>query len=189
MGEDSLHLSPEVQTFEGQPPHESNDAAGQMLDVKPEMMILAWIAFGLVAIALAKCLWKPVLQGLEKREEGIKEALDAAAKARTEVANTRRRIRDLQESAEKEARERVETATRQSSEILSSAQREATEAAEARLQEAERQIAVERESAIAAVQSETLRTLGPALERVLAQTLSDDEKRAYQEAMLRELKL
>lgn len=188
MGEETVPSPSEAIAYEGQPVAEA-DASAQMLDVKPQMMLLAWMAFGLVAVALAKILWKPVLQGLEAREKDIREAQDAACKSRAEVAGTRRHIRELQENAEKDARERIETATRQSSAILETAQREAAAKAEATRLEAERQIAVEREGAVAAVQAETLRTLGPALERVLAQTLTDEQKRTYQEAMLRELKL
>lgn len=180
--------APETEVFEGQPAAEP-DAAAQMMDVKPMMTGLTWLSFGIVAIALAKVLWKPVLQGLEKREEGIQEALAAAEKSRAEVAGTRKQIREMQETADREARERVETATRQSGEILETARREAAESAEKRLREAERQIAVEREGAVAAVERESLRDLGSALERVLARKLTDEEKRAYQDDMLKELRL
>lgn len=163
--------------------------AAQMLDVKPQMMVLTWLSFGIVAIALAKALWRPVLQALEKREEGIRNALDAAEKAREEVSTSRNRAREIQESADRTAKERIESATRQSEELLENARREAAEAAEKKILEAENQIAVERESVVAAVQAESLRSFGSVLERVLAQNLTDEQKRTYQDAMLREMKL
>ena len=178
----------EATAFEEQPVAES-DATAQMMNVKPMMTGLTWLSFGIVAIALAKFLWKPVLQGLEKREEGIKEALDDAAKSRVEVAGTRKQIRKMQETADREARECVDSATRQSPEFLETARREAAETSEKRLREAERQIAVEREGAVAEVERESLRDLGTALERVLARKLTDEEKRAYQDEMLKELRL
>lgn len=174
---------------EGQPIGAESNVADEMLNVKPQMMGLTWIAFGIVALALAKFLWKPLFQALEKREEGIQDALDAAEKARGDVVATRKRIRSLQETSDREARERVEAAKSQAEEIVQTARREAVEDAARRVEEAERQIAIERETVVAEVQRESLRTLGPVLEKVLAQQLTDEQKRAYQEAMLREVKL
>lgn len=174
---------------EAQPTGAEPSAAEQMLNVKPQMMGLTWLAFGIVALALAKFLWKPLFQALEKREEGIKDALDAAEKARGDVAATRRRIRALQEASDREARERVDAAKSQAEEIVQEARREAVEDAARRVEEAERQIAIERETVVAEVQRESLRMLGPALEKMLAQQLTDEQKRAYQEAMLREVRL
>ena len=179
----------ETVAYEGQPEAEAPNASSQLLDVKPQMIGLAWLAFGIVAAVLAKALWKPVLQGLEKREAGIKDALDAAEKSRAEVAETGKRIRTMRENADRDARDRVEAASHRAEEILQTARQEAEKTAEQRIQEAERQIAIERETVVAEVQKESLRTLGETLERVLSQQLTDEQKHAYQEAMLREVHL
>lgn len=190
MAEQAVQEAAGTVAYEGQPAVAEPPSAGQqMLNVKPEMMVLAWIAFGLVAVALAKFLWKPVLQGLEKREAGIKDALDAAERARADVASTQKRIRDLRESADKDIRERVDASIRQAAEIREAAQRDAAAEAARHLREAEDQIAIERRTAMAEVQAEALRTFGTTLERVLSQHLTEEQKRAYQDAMVKEIHL
>lgn len=190
MAEEAVQGVAGVVAYEGQPAAAGPPSAGeQMLNVKPEMMVLSWIAFGLVAVALAKFLWKPVLQGLEKREKGIQDALEAAERARADVANTQKRIRSLKEDADKDIRERVDASIRQAAEIRESAKRDAAAESARHLREAEAQIAAERQSAMAEVQAEALRTFGATLERVLSQQLTDEQKRAYQAAMVREMHL
>ncbi len=168
---------------------EPPEASSGMLDVHPEMVALAWIAFGLIAAVLSKVLWKPVLKALESREAGIREALDGAEKARAEVAGAAKRSRAILDSAEKTSLEKVEEARRQADALRSEADRSSRELAEARVREAEARIASEVEQAGREVKTAVLADIAGSLEKVLAQELTPEQKRRYQDAMLREADL
>ena len=58
-----------------------------MLSVSLGTVIWTSIAFLIVVFILAKFAWKPILNALNDREEGIKDALDSAEKARREMEN------------------------------------------------------------------------------------------------------
>ena len=62
-----------------------------------------WQALILIVLILLlrKYAWRPVLNSLDKREQGIKDALDSAEKARLEMKN----LQANNEKMKKEARE------------------------------------------------------------------------------------
>ena len=45
------------------------------------------VLFILLVVLLKKYAWGPIMQAIDEREEGIKDALDAAEKARREMEN------------------------------------------------------------------------------------------------------
>lgn len=56
--------------------------------LSPSYGLIVWtlLAFGIVLFLLKKFAWKPILKALEEREQSIQNAIDAAQKAREEMA-------------------------------------------------------------------------------------------------------
>ncbi len=57
--------------------------------VKPEFGLIFWmsISFLIVVFLMRKFAWGPILSSLKERETSIEEALNAAKKAKEDVAN------------------------------------------------------------------------------------------------------
>ena len=56
--------------------------------IKPDLGLLIWmlLSFGIVVFVLTKFAWKPILSALKQREKSIEKSLNAAEKAREEMA-------------------------------------------------------------------------------------------------------
>lgn len=94
--------------------------ARPFIDVSVPLMGLTWLTFLLLALVLYKFAWKPILKGLDLRENSIRKALADAEKARQETAALE----------ERQARLKAETEAR-ALQILSDAQAAARAAADA----------------------------------------------------------
>ena len=110
---------------------------------KPAEFIPALIAFLVIWIVLAKLVWPQVLSMMDKRQEKIKEDLDAAEKSRLDAA----------ESA-KPYEQKIVDAHRQADEIISKAKKEAEEERSAILAKAQKEAADVIAKAHGAVDSE-----------------------------------
>ena len=56
--------------------------------ITPDLGLLIWmlLSFGIVVFVLTKFAWKPILSALKQREKSIEKSLNAAEKAREEMA-------------------------------------------------------------------------------------------------------
>ena len=165
------------------------ESPNQMVTISGEMVLLSWLAFIVVAFALHKLLWKPLLRVLERRETDIKDALDVADRARDEVAESYQKKQNIISDARKEAQEKIDQALREAASLKEKADSEARRLSLARMKEADVQIALEKAKAEDSVRTATIAQIGGLLERVLSQNLSPEQKSKYQDAMLREVNL
>ena len=160
-----------------------------VMQVSDKMVLLTWLAFGIAALCLHKLLWRPILRAVEGREKSISDALGGAAQARRELADAEARKLQVAEQAVEEAREVAERASREAAAVVARADRDAKAVAQRRLDEAEQAIAVEQRKAVEAVRLDMAAHIGVALERLLRQNLTDEQKRAYQADILNEVRL
>ncbi len=142
---------------------------------------------GLV-ILLKKFAWKPILDAVNEREEGIKNALDEAENARKEMQNlTADNERILKEArAErdtllKEAREMKES-------IISEAKGEAQLQANKVIEQAKATIEAEKQAAITDLKNQVAELSIEIAEKVVKRELSDkDKQEKLVEEMLKEV--
>ena len=132
--------------------------------LEPHAGTIAWtiITFLIVLFVLKGTVWKPLLQALDQREAGIKEALEGAERVRAQAQTMLEEQAQRAAQAEAEARETVrqarEAAQRAGQEIIEAARKEAQQAVvQARLRiESEKRAAISelrREVAELAVQA------------------------------------
>jgi len=160
-----------------------------VMQVSDTMIVLTWVVFGIAAFALHKLLWKPILHAVEKREQSISDALDGAESARKEVAESQTRSREIIDKATEDSRTMAERASREAEASIARADREAKLVAQRRLEEAERAVEAEQRKASEAVRLDAAMHLSETIEHLLRQNLTDEQKRAYQAEMLKEVKL
>jgi F-type H+-transporting ATPase subunit b len=95
------------------------------MDISVPMIGLTWVTFLLMAWVLYKIAWKPILAGLAARENGIRQALEDAEKARREAAATEERCLALVTQAKTEADQLVEEARKAAREVADGIETEA----------------------------------------------------------------
>lgn len=132
--------------------------------LEPHAGTIAWtiITFLIVLFVLKGTVWKPLLQALDQREAGIKEALEGAervrAQAQTMLEEQAQRAVQIEAEAREAVRQAREAAQRAGQEIIEAARKEAQQAViQARLRiESEKRTAIaelRREVAELAVQA------------------------------------
>ena len=134
------------------------------------------VLFLALLFLLRKYAWKPILSAVEEREEGIKNALEAADNAKKEMealnADNERILREAKAERDnilKEAREIKET-------IITEAKTQATEEADKVLASAREQINNEKLAAITELKNQVADLSIDIAEKVLKSELKDADK-------------
>ncbi|MEP1488905.1 MAG: F0F1 ATP synthase subunit B [Algibacter sp.] len=144
---------------------------------------------GLVLL-LRKFAWKPILEAVEKREEGIKDALDSAEKAKLEMENLQADNQKLLKEARAEREEMLKEARDMKNNLIEDAKTEANETASKIIEQAQAAIEGEKKAAIAELKAQVSNLSIDIAEKVLRTELSDKDKQvALVESMLGEAKL
>ena len=135
------------------------------------------ILFVGLILLLKKFAWKPILNSVNEREEGIKNALDEAENARKEMQN----LNADNERILKEAREMKES-------IIAEAKEEAQVQANKVVEQAQATIQSEKQAAIADLRNQVAELSIGIAEKVVREKLSDDKKQTkLVEDMLKEV--
>ena len=95
--------------------------------VTPDVGLLFWtfISFAILIFVLKKFAWKPILDSVNDREEGIKNALDSAEKAKLEMQNLQADNQKLLKEARAERDEMMKDAREIKESMLTEAKDEA----------------------------------------------------------------
>ncbi|MCL4124319.1 UNVERIFIED_CONTAM: hypothetical protein GTU68_066506 [Idotea baltica] len=144
---------------------------------------------GLV-ILLKKFAWKPILEAIEKREEGIKSALDSAESAKLEMQNLQADNQKLLKEARAEREEMLKEARDMKNKLIEEAKTEANDTASKIIEQAQAAIEGEKKAAIAELKAQVSNLSIDIAEKVLRAELSNKDKQvALVESMLGEAKL
>lgn len=152
----------------------------------PEVGLLFWhtVSFLILLFLLTKFAWKPVMKGIKDREENIQTALDAAEKAKLEMA----RLTNENELLLKQAREERDAIIKEAKELKDKIVAEAKEQAQtegAKLIETARQeIETQKQRALLELKSE-VSSLSLEIARTILTKEFDDQSK--QEALVADL--
>jgi F-type H+-transporting ATPase subunit b len=148
--------------------------------------LLHTINFLVLIGLLTYFLYRPITAMLEERTRRIQDSLEAAERARADVAQADRERDELLASARREIQEMMTTAQQVSdriqSEARTTAQQEAQRIVEAARQEAE----AERAQAMAELRREVASLAVAAAERVIRRNLDDQAQRQLVDEFLNE---
>tara|TARA_B100000902_G_scaffold69422_1_gene75327 strand:- start:533 stop:1033 length:501 start_codon:yes stop_codon:yes gene_type:complete len=124
---------------------------------------------------LRKFAWKPILDAINEREDGIKSALESAEKARQEMAS----LQSDNEETLKKARAERDTLLKEAREIkqklIDEAKNEANEEAKKIIVQAQETIVSEKNAAIVDLKKQVANLSVDIAEKVLEEKLSDDK--------------
>jgi F-type H+-transporting ATPase subunit b len=130
---------------------------------------------GLVLL-LRKFAWKPILDAVEKREDGIQNALDAAENAKLEMQNLQADNEKLLKEARAEREEMLKEAREMKNKMIEDAKTEASESAAKLVAQAQASIESEKKAAIADLKSQVANLSVEIAEKVVRTELSNKDK-------------
>lgn len=134
------------------------------------------LIFLLLLWLLRKFAWKPILKAVNDREEGIKDALDSAEKAKLEMQNLQADNEKLLQEARTEREAMLKEAREIKAKMIADAKDEAKTEADKMIANAQEAIESEKKSAIAELKEEVASLSLQIAEKVVKSELSDKEK-------------
>ncbi|WP_426431834.1 F0F1 ATP synthase subunit B [Winogradskyella sp. HB-48] len=130
----------------------------------------------LLIFLMVKFAWKPILNSLNDREEGIKSALDAAENAKKEMENLNADNERLLKEARIEREALLKEAREMKDKIISDATNEAQDKAGKMIEQAQAAIETEKKAAMAELKSHVAGLSIEIAEKVVREELSNKDK-------------
>jgi F-type H+-transporting ATPase subunit b len=158
----------------------------------PGTGLIIWqlIIFSLLFLLLAKFAWKPILTALKDREQSIQQALDAAERAKAEMAalkaDNEKLLREARDERDKILREARDAANR----LHDQAQANAKKNADKIIEDAKAIIQTEKQAALRDVRTQVAMFSLEIAERLMKTHLKEDKaQRELAELFIKDLKL
>ena len=144
---------------------------------------------GLVLL-LRKFAWKPILNSIEGREEGIKDALEAAENAKKEMQNLQADNDRLLKEARAERESMLKEAREIKDKMISDSKEQAQLEGDKIIKQAQAAIEGEKKAALADIKSQVGNLSVEIAEKVIKEQLSDKDKQLQLvESLLGDIKL
>jgi F-type H+-transporting ATPase subunit b len=150
---------------------------GGLTDIDLTLAVSTFVLFVIFAFVLGKFGWKPLLQMIEEREKGIREAVEAAEKANAEAQAALEKHREMLREAGREREEILKRALKESDQLRQELVGKARAESEQALQRARDQI--ERDKT-AAIQELRVQVAGIAMEaaaKIVTSSLTPETQR------------
>ena len=145
-------------------------------DFSPGLFAVSTILLLALIALMVKFAWKPILNSLNEREEGIQGALDAAEKAKREMANLQADNQKLLQEARLERETMLKEARELKSKMIADAEAEAKTQANKMIAQAQEAITSEKKAAMAELKSHVAGLSLEIAEKVVRNELSDKNK-------------
>ncbi|RXJ52473.1 F0F1 ATP synthase subunit B [Gelidibacter gilvus] len=160
--------------------------------ITPGLGLVFWslITFFILLVVLRKFAWKPILGAVDERENGIKNALEAADKARKEMENLKADNERILNEARAEREAMLKDARDIKNKMVNDAKEEAQEQATKMIAQAQEAIENEKRSAMAELKNHVASLSIEIAEKVVREELSNKGRQLeLVEAMLGDAKL
>lgn len=160
--------------------------------VKPAFGLIFWmsVSFGIIVFILKKYAWSPILGMLKEREEGIQNALDAAKKAKEEMAALQSNNERIINEAKAERDKLLKEAREMKDSIITEAKTKATKEGEKLINAARESINNEKMAAITELKNQVAQLSVEIAEKILKEELSSqDKQKTLVKALLEDVNL
>jgi F-type H+-transporting ATPase subunit b len=145
------------------------------------------ISFTIVALALRRFAYKPILGILEERRQRIAEGLLNAEKIKQQLADAEQRYQEILSNANATAQKMIDDARESASHVAERKQQEAVAMAEQIVAKAREASAIEHERTMAQLKRELGRLVIDTTAKVTGKVLTADDQRRLQEEASRQL--
>ncbi|WP_460220462.1 F0F1 ATP synthase subunit B [Psychroserpens sp. MEBiC05023] len=141
-----------------------------------DLFVKQTVLFLILIFIMVKFAWKPILKALNDREEGIQDALDAAANAKKEMENLQADNQKLLQEARVEREAMLKEARDIKNKMIEDAKDEARVEAGKLVEQARASIETEKKAAIADLKSQVANLSIDIAEKVVRDELSNKDK-------------
>jgi len=157
--------------------------------VQPDPGLFLWtiLTFLVLLVLLAKFAWKPLLALLDRREEMIRLSLDDAEKAKQELQRLQQESKEILSKARVEAQSILAKSRSEAEKLKGELRQEAKVQADSILRDAEKQIQVETEKAIAVIKNEVVDLSLLVASKLIKRNLSKEDNQSLIEESLKQV--
>ena len=159
-----------------------------LVQLDPGLFIWTILTFLLLLTVLAKFAWKPLLKMLKDREEMIRNSLYDAEKAQAELARLNFEGEEIINKARSEAQEILSQGKASVAKMREDTLNDAKEKAKLITEDAQKQIQVEKEKAIAEIKCELVNLSLSVAEKLIKKNLSREDNKALIDESLSNVK-
>jgi len=145
-------------------------------DFSPGLFFMQAIILLILIVLMRKFAWKPILDSLQGREEGIQNALDAAEDAKKEMQNLNADNEKLLKEARAEREVMLKEAREMKDQIVAAAKQEAQTIADDMVVQAKATITSEKQAAMSELKNTVSGLALEIAEKVVKQELSNKDK-------------
>jgi F-type H+-transporting ATPase subunit b len=147
--------------------------------IMPQPGSIIWTAavFLVLLLVLRKWAWKPILDGLQAREDGIKKNIEDAKKAKEDSEKLLEQYKTQLDSARKEAQKLIGDATSRAEALHDEKKKQIETEAQAILDKARSQIEQERQKVIQELRRDVVEIALSAAGKVIDKTLKPEDHR------------
>jgi F-type H+-transporting ATPase subunit b len=162
----------------------AQEGGGGLFSVDPGLSIWTIVTFLVVLFVLGKWAWGPILGALDAREEGIRDAIDQAARMRQEAADALVEHRKQLADARRQAQEIVTQGRDAADRLRRDIEEKARQESERILERTRQEIRRERDLAVEQIRGEAVELALAAASRILDERLTEEKDRALVRAYL-----
>ena len=157
--------------------------------VQPDPGLFLWtiLTFLVLLVLLAKFAWKPLLALLDRREEMIRLSLDDAEKAKQELQRLQQESKEILSKARVEAQSILAKSRSEAEKLKGELRQEAKVQADSILRDAEKQIQVETEKALAVIKNEVVDLSLLVASKLIKKNLSKKDNQSLIEESLQQV--
>jgi F-type H+-transporting ATPase subunit b len=145
-------------------------------DFSPGLFVVQTILLLALILLMVKFAWKPILNSLNEREEGISSALDAAENARKEMQNLQADNDKLLKEARAEREAMLKEAREIKDKLISDSKEQAKIEGDKIVLQAQAAIESEKKAAMADIKNQVAELSVAIAEKVIKQELSNKDK-------------
>lgn len=160
-----------------------------IIDPDIGIAVLTYITFFLLLAILYKFAWKPILSGLETREERIRKSLENARKAEEELNRINETSRKLIAEADEKAKGMLARARKAAHEAAHVIENKAREEAEILLGNATHEIEALKDKARITLREESVNTAIALAGRIIRKDLDDEGHRKLTDELIKEFRV
>ena len=158
-----------------------------LVQLDPGLFIWTIITFMVLFFVLAKFAWKPLLKMLQDREDMIRTSLNDAEKAKVELERLNEESEAIMAKARSEAQTILADGKAAAEKVKEDTVAKAKEQANKIREDAEKQILVEKDKAIADIKQEVVNISLSVAEKLIHKNLSDADNKALIEESLKKV--
>lgn len=158
--------------------------------ISPDFGLIFWqtLIFLVVLFVLGKFAWKPIINGLNERENTIEQALLSAEKAKNEMAQLKADNEKLLAEARRERDSILKDATAAADKLREEAREQASQDGNRIIEDAKAAIETEKKAALADVKQQVALLSLEIAEKILREKLSDDKaQKEYVSKLVKDL--